>query len=269
MKAMLRMFLSLFLIGLLIGCASDDEVSKILRDIKQSQRDADQRASQELVAFMSLETMFPDPQVRALAKAAGKGRIRTINAWVEKGVDVNSRGTRGATSLFWAMRNAKGFKRLLELGADPNVVFDDGSSIMNWAVIHRKEVFLKTALEYGGDPNLVAGPLGKTPLFEALGPMRKDRARLLLDAGANMNAQTINGRTPLNIAAGLGQYDLVLELLERGADYTLEDNYGFDLADIIARSQKTMDPGNELTEWMRKVIRWLGERGVSIPEARY
>jgi hypothetical protein len=99
--------------------------------------------------------------------------------------------------------------------------------------------------------------------------MRKNRAGLLLDAGANMNAQTINGRTPLHIAAGLGQYDLVLELLERGADYTLENNQGDDLADIIATSKKTMDPGNELTEWMRKVIRWLGERGVSIPEARY
>lgn len=29
--------------------------------------------SQELVAYMSLKTMFPNPQIRALAKAAGNG----------------------------------------------------------------------------------------------------------------------------------------------------------------------------------------------------
>ncbi len=268
---MLKILLTLSLALFSMSCASNDEVSQLLREIKQAQREADQRASQTLLAYMSLETMFPDPEVRALAKAAGKGRVGKINSWVEKGIDVNSRGTRGATPLFWAMkkRNAKGFKRLLELGADPNVVFDDGGSIMNWAVMNRKEVFLKTALEYGGDPNLVVGPLGETPLFEALGPMRKDRAGLLLDAGADINVQTINGRTPLNIAASLNQYDLVLELLERGADYTHEDNHGYALADIIALSKKTMDPNHELSEWMRKVIRWLGERGVSIPEARY
>lgn len=249
-----------------MSCASTSEYSQLIGDIKQAQRERDQRASQELVAFMSLETMFPDPQVRALAKAAGKGRIRKIDEWVEKGVDVNARGTRGATPLFWAMKNVRGFKRLLELGADPNVVFEDGSSIMSWAVNNRKEEFLILALEYGGDPNLVVGIQEKTPLFETLGYSGKSKAGLLLDAGANINAQMANGYTPVCMAALLGQFDLVLELLERGADYTLEDNHGHDLADFIAEGRKTMNLKNKSADEMFKVIRWLEERGVTIPE---
>ncbi len=123
---MLDKFISLLLVCLLMGCASTSEEAKLQRILQQAQEAADQQAKQELVAFMSLEIMFPDPQVRALAKAAGRGRIRKIDELFGRGVDVNARGTSGATPLFWAMKNAKGFRRLLELGADPNAVFEDG-----------------------------------------------------------------------------------------------------------------------------------------------
>jgi len=227
---------------------------------------ARERASKQLVAMMSLETMFPDSEVRALAAAAGKGKIEEINKLVEQGVDVNARGARNATPLFWAMRNLDGFTRLLELGADPNVVFDDGGSVMHWAVKHKNDAFLKAALAHGGNPNLVGGMLGETPLFEAMSYGTKRNAPILLDAGANMNAQLKNGNTPMMTAAALGQFDLVLDLLNRGADYTVKNFNGDDLADRIAFVRRTMDPHNELTDWMNKVIDWLKERGVSIPQ---
>jgi len=67
-------------------------------------------------------------------------------------------------------------------------------------------------------------------------------------------------------AAGLGQFDLVYELLERGADYTIQNKNGDDLLDFIVFRAKTMDPKNELTRWMEKVIEWLRKRGVYLPQ---
>ncbi|HTD55817.1 MAG TPA: ankyrin repeat domain-containing protein, partial [Silvibacterium sp.] len=45
-----------------------------------------------------------------------------------------------------------------------------------------------------------------------------DVARLLIDAGAPVNATAAGGYTPLHIAASNGNRDMVVLLLERGAD---------------------------------------------------
>ncbi|MBV8116203.1 MAG: ankyrin repeat domain-containing protein, partial [Silvibacterium sp.] len=47
-----------------------------------------------------------------------------------------------------------------------------------------------------------------------------DVARLLIEAGANVNATAAGGYTPLHIAASNGNRDMVLLLLESGADRT-------------------------------------------------
>ena len=104
------------------------------KGLEESEKEWNERAKTEFIAFMSLETMFPDESVRALAKAAAKGRVGTVEELVDLGVDVNASGTKGATPLFWAMSNYNGFKKLLELGADPNVIFGNGGSIMHIAV---------------------------------------------------------------------------------------------------------------------------------------
>lgn len=269
--AMNKFILLVIFIFSLLACAAESQGDQVIKDLMrqmdESEKKANEKASKELVAFMSLETMFPDPQVQALAKAAGKGNLRKIEELVKQGVDVNARGTSNATPLFWAMHNIKGFEKLLELGADPNVVFDDGGTVMHWAVQHKDDEFLKAALKHGGNPNLKAGSMGETPLFDAVGYETKKKADLLLDAGADINAQNNHGATPILGAATLGQFDLVYKMLNRGADYSIENKNGYDLARMIAFRRRTMDPNNELTQWMHKVIAWLNERGVEIPES--
>jgi len=256
-------YLTIIGFGLFVTACNAQNVS--WKDMDSAEKAFNERQTKELVAFMSLETMFPDEHVRALAKAAGKGRIKKIDKLVAQGVNVNSRGARNATPLFWAMQNLKGFKKLLELGADPNVVFDDGGNIIVWAVTSKDKRFLELALEYGGNPNLISGQFNETPLFEAAGPHGKSKAVILLDAGANIDAQNLSGDTTLMVAAGLGQFDLVYELLERGADFNIQDERGDKLIDVIVFRQRTMDPKNDLTRWMEKVIEWLNERDVYLP----
>lgn len=231
-----------------------------------SQNLADEKARPLLVAYMSLDTMFSDEKVRALAEAAGEGNVEEVEELVAQGVDVNSKGTSNVTPLFWAMHNINGFKKLLELGADPNVIFDDGGSVIHWAVRVEDEKFLEEALKHGGNPNLVAGPLNETPLFRAATPEGKSKASIMLNAGADINAQRVYRDTPIMIAARLGQFDLVYELLERGADFSIKDENGNDLLYIISIRKRRMDPKNELTRWMEKVIEWLNKRGAYLPQ---
>jgi len=256
----------LVIIGIIMVTAACSAQNKSWSSMDSAEKAFNERQANRLLIYMSLETMFPDEQVRALAKAAGKGRLKTIDKLVNQGVSVNSKGTRNATPLFWAMRNLKGFEKLLELGADPNVIYDDGGTIIQWAVRNKDIRLLEIALSYGGNPNLVSGQFNDTPLHEAASPRGKNKAAMLLDAGADINAQNLWGDTPTMTAAGLGQFDLVYQLLERGANFSIVNYNGNSLVDSIVSRQPTMDPQNDLTRWMEKVIEWLNERDVYLPQ---
>ena len=216
---------------------------------------------------MSLETMFPEESVRALAKAAGKGRVKTVEELANSGVDVNASGTNGATPLFWAMNNYKGFKKLLELGADPNVVYGDGGTVMHWAVRMKDNRFLEEALKHGANPNIVVkgSMFEDTPIFRALS-QGIEKVEILLDAGANINAQDGFGWTPVMDAMIGIRSDLVIYLLERGADYKIKTNEGSTLANIVADKEGMLTPQGELERL--KVVEWLESRGVVVEKRK-
>ena len=58
-------------------------------------------------------------------------------------------------------------------------------------------------------------------------------ARLLLDAGANVNAKLTDGSTPLALAAWKGHAEVVRMVLARGANYRVRlQILGFDESDL-------------------------------------
>jgi ankyrin repeat protein len=59
-----------------------------------------------------------------------------------------------------------------------------------------------------------------TPIHAAVSAGRLEAARVLLDAGADVNAAEHGGYTALHLAAGNGDEALIRLLLERGADPT-------------------------------------------------
>lgn len=268
------------------SCTSNVHVSEGIETIvtdefdwkamEESRKKHNERMRNELVILMPLETMFPDRQVRALAQAAGKGRVKKIEELITQGVDVNAQGKQNATPLFWALRNSNidGFEKLLALGADPNIIFA-GGSVMHWAARHKINTsFLRSALSYGGDPNLRAGWPSKTPLFNTIG--NGESMHLLLDSGANIDAITGNeeifgstimgGQTLAMNAADLGRYEIVYDLLLRGADYQHKDDSGRDLIKLINRDNGLYPAGSKPDKFLKKVITWLSDRGVTVPE---
>jgi ankyrin repeat protein len=263
-KTSLNLIISVLSLAYLSACGS--AMNDQIQAMDSSEKKFNEAQSQRVVAFMSLEVMFPDASVRALAKAAGEGNIQKVEQLVKEGVSVNSKGTQGVTPLYWALRNYNGFKRLLELGADPNVVFGNGGggSVLHAAVGAKDDRLLKAVLQHGGNPNLIDNQLGYPPLFSAL-PVGVRAVETVLDAGANIDAQDRFGNTAAIAAAGRGRFEIVFKLLERGADYTLKDRTGRNLADEIASVAGALRPGSDSAKWAAKVIEWLRAKGVEIP----
>jgi len=248
----------------LFACTACVSYGLDMTELEETERASEKRAKNELVAYMTLDTMFPDRELRALARAAAKGETERIDNLVRNGVDANGRGTSGAVPLYWAMHNIQGFRHLLKLGADPNVIFDDGGSVFHWAVTHKNSAFYEALLEHGADPNLRAGALQWTPLFHVLHGNLKQRVAPLLEAGADIDARDATGMTPLMVAAMHGQFDVVYDLLRRGADYKVTTVNGINLVDVLEFGiGNEPDPGAEMTKWRNRVIAWLQDRSVS------
>jgi hypothetical protein len=230
---------------------------------------------------------------RVLAIAAGKGDVKKIDALVVQGANVNAVGKNNedeSTILEWACiawavgeKNLNGIERLLQLGADPNFIQRDGSSVMLMVGIGENDApLLKLLLEHGGNPN-IRDPVERnilsnnTPvLIRAAQRGRLENIKLLLQYGADINITDGFGLTALLWAASSNSFDITYYLLQQGADYK---KFGFrplalnhtpdfrlGIVDIIHESLRYGLSDDEIP-WREKVIKWLEARGVVISPA--
>ncbi len=183
--------------------------------------------------------LFQHTPAWELAKAVQDEEVDAIEEEVTKqAVDPNFREPKyGGTLLMLAIYNAKyrSTKTLLALGADPNLGDTyKGESAMIDAAENKDIRYLRLLLAYKGNPNAVenAYSTGKnsvrsTPLNAAISSLSCDgleKVRLLVEAGANVNYARDDDegftRLPLAEALLLKRMEIVLYLLENGADYT-------------------------------------------------
>jgi ankyrin repeat protein len=234
--------------ALIAACTAANQPGDLQNKYEQSQ-------TKNVLIHMDLETMFPSAKLRELARAAGKGQISTIDALIADGVNVNAKGTANATALFWSMRNEKGFNYLLKIGADPNVVFGDGGSVMHWAARKQECSMLLAALAQGGNPNLTAGMFGGSPAFETITAGKNSGIPncldVLLSSGADIEFRDDNGKTLLLLATDLARFDIALFLLDKGADPKVQDVNGRNMRSIL-NSYKDAFKHGSVTE-----VNWL------------
>ena len=78
---------------------------------------------------------------------------------------------------------------------------------------------------------------GKVALNWACDRGHLECAKALLGAGADINKQKNDGRTPLMLAANWGNIEVVRELLKRGAKKELKDKDGKTAYDLASNEE--------------------------------
>ncbi len=93
----------------------------------------------------------------------------------------------------------------------------------------------------GANPNGRGGVNGWTPLEHAVHKNRIESVQALLDAGADPNAASPKGVTPLIMAAGYGYTPIVTLLLEHGANPRRTDGNGRNALDAAMSGTGDID----------------------------
>jgi len=83
------------------------------------------------------------------------------------------------------------------------------------------------------DLNVLEPSRASTPLITAAALGKTEAAKILIDAGADLNYQNIDGSTALHTAAFFCSVEIVEALLEKGADKTLKNKTGKTALDIV------------------------------------
>jgi Ankyrin repeats (3 copies)/Ankyrin repeats (many copies) len=124
-------------------------------------------------------------------------------------------------------------------GADLDVQGWNGKNPLHGAAYSGNLEVVRILIEY--DPAYINArdDDGETPLhWASRGHNFKDSSvvRLLLEHGADVNAQGLNGWTPLHLASFKGALEVVRPLLEHGADVEAKDNGGETALQVAASS---------------------------------
>jgi ankyrin repeat protein len=163
----------------------------------------------------------------ALLEVAASGDIAKAKSLLDRGVNVNLRGSDGRTPLTEAAfaGHAEMVKLLLSKGGDPTFKKADGSDAFALGAGHKEVADIFKSI---------------SSLIEAASTGDAKTVKAILDKGISPNAKDQGGRTALTEAAWNGKTEVVKLLLERGANPHIKKPDGASPADL-ARGQGHKD----------------------------
>ena len=192
-----------------------------------------------------------DLRVTPLALAAANGNAVIVERLLQAGADPDAPGETGVTPLMEATRTGSldAARVLLDFDANIDARTDDRQqTALMWAVVQKHPDLVGLLLEYGADPNartrtrrdlamLYRGPSrtaklsaeiateiergGNTAFLLAAQGGAMNSARILLEAGVEVNEAGADGNTPLVVAAFSGHAAFASWLLDQGADVNI------------------------------------------------
>lgn len=182
-----------------------------------------------------------------------EGHFEAMKILVDSNAKLNEQDNDGFTALNWAAEkgHANAVKLLLNAGADPEIRGNDGATPYDVATTPEVRALFRTLndntppeeqlliaaengdkdtvkelLSQGVDPNYTLST-GFTALFTAVNKKHHELMQLLLDNGADPDIATDGDRrTPLILAAKIGDPKSVELLLNAQADVNKTDAYG-------------------------------------------
>ncbi|MBX7167367.1 MAG: hypothetical protein K1X74_13635 [Pirellulales bacterium] len=233
------------------------------------------------------EEYFRDPQVVALCRAIERRDLEEMSRLVAAGAEVNARGQGGMTPLLWAYPDNQlpRFERLLELGADPNLIwtsdFDTrgvippGAAVTHLVCETSFPGYFDAVFRHGGNPNLAKESpgvgRGDTPLYCAIRSVRSDNVKKLIALGADVNHAGFDGLNPAYCAfLRSGSASVTLPLLEAGAAFDITNGKPpVRIVHMVVMSEmrQTVRQGPEAADF-ELLKQWLEAHGESLEEAR-
>ncbi|MEA2336122.1 MAG: uncharacterized protein QOE82_129 [Thermoanaerobaculia bacterium] len=133
-------------------------------------------------------------------------------------------------------RDVAAMKRMLDAGLDANAHDSAGYTPLIAAARAGNVEMIRLLTSRGANPDLADTAVNSwTPLLHAVHKAQPGSIAALLDAGANPNAADPHGTTPLMLASGYGQTEIVKILLAHKADPRLAASDGITAIDL-ARS---------------------------------
>ncbi len=182
-----------------------------------------------------------------LMMAARTGKPEAIQMLLDRGAHVNAKETwGGTTALMWAVAegHVAAAKRLVERGADVN-------ARSHYVPAGNGRGF-EGRLPVDAKPDRVAEGYASgwlTPLMMAAREGDRESARLLVEAGADVNAIGGDGKSALALAIFNGHYALASDLIDNRADVNRPDVLGFTPL-FWAVDRRNMDKGRNGFPWL-------------------
>jgi ankyrin repeat protein len=169
---------------------------------------------------------------------------RLIEIFVEAGLDMNSKDLRGRSVLWVILSHAMrerhiscNLLRAVLKGADPNLLDNDGRSILHYASGNISLArYVQELLENKCSPN-IADSQGQLPLHLAAAAGNSSCIEALIAAGSAINMADATGSTPLHIALQSGHFSVVNILLRAGAGVDCQDMHGQAPLHLAAQGQ--------------------------------
>jgi ankyrin repeat protein len=160
--------------------------------------------------------------------AALHGQVQAAQALVDAGADVNAKNNYGAFTPgdLWGVYSSNNHQdpvTLLSVHGVDTKDMQNGYTPLDLAIMSVKHKDLvKLLVDKGANVNAQASS-GATPLFWAVLRDQKDDAQFLLDHGANVNATDAYGDTILDSALHLQFGSMIQLIVDKGADVNAVD----------------------------------------------
>ncbi|MGZ3744858.1 MAG: ankyrin repeat domain-containing protein [Pseudobdellovibrionaceae bacterium] len=166
----------------------------------------------------------PIERAPALLYACGSDDVEAIALQLEKNSDINYRDDLGQGCIDYALvgifqveksdaKKMETLKFILAKGANPNIKRNDYTTPLFLAVTLENTAFANELIKKGADVNAVSAS-GSSPLFDSVILGREKMVALLLNSRANPNLKGSHGADLVSIARNHGN-KAIIDLLEK------------------------------------------------------
>ncbi len=163
---------------------------------------------------------------------------------IDAGADINATDKDDFSPLFYAILedNKQKAKLLIRKGADIKLAPSTRTTLLHVAVQREwiTKSLVESLIQRGADIDAKDKDLKTTPLHHACSNMKATEVvKLLIAKGANVHSRSLEFRTPLHFAAEYGCIENARVLIENGADVNAEGIGGIPVMQEAAASKKS------------------------------